>query len=73
MSDDPPIVEDGVVKLTVRRRQGAIVEAVRRLIEAGIGVDDLTVSRPTLDDVFFALTGHAAEGDGSDAEEQEAA
>jgi ABC-2 type transport system ATP-binding protein len=45
---------------------------VRRLSEAGVGVDDLTVRRPTLDDVFLALTGHAAE-DGSDPEEQQAA
>jgi ABC-2 type transport system ATP-binding protein len=49
-----------------------IVEAVRRLSDAGIGVDDLTVSRPTLDDVFFALTGHGAEN-GSDSGEQQAA
>jgi ABC-2 type transport system ATP-binding protein len=72
MSDEPPSAEDGVVKVTVRRRAGAIVEAVRRLSEAGVGVDDLTVRRPTLDDVFLALTGHAAE-DGSDPEEQRAA
>ena len=42
----------------------SIVEAVRRLSDAGIGVDDLALRRPTLDDVFLALTGHAAvEGD----------
>ncbi len=40
---------------------GAIVEAVHRLSEAGIGVDDLALRRPTLDDVFLSLTGHAAE------------
>jgi ABC-2 type transport system ATP-binding protein len=73
MSDELPVAEDGVVRLTVRRRSGTIVEAVRRLSEAGVGVDDLTVSRPTLDDVFFALTGHGAEEDGSGAEEQQAA
>jgi ABC-2 type transport system ATP-binding protein len=72
MSDEPPVAEDGLVKLTVRQRSGAIVQAVRRLSDAGIGVDDLTVSRPTLDDVFFALTGHGAE-DGSDPREEQAA
>jgi ABC-2 type transport system ATP-binding protein len=61
MSDEPPALEGGTVRLTVRRRTGAIVEAVRRLDEAGVGVDDLGVRRPTLDDVFLALTGHAAE------------
>jgi ABC-2 type transport system ATP-binding protein len=54
-------VEDGVVKLSVRRRSGTIVDAVNRLSEAGVGVDDLALKRPTLDDVFLALTGHAAE------------
>ena len=62
MADEPPAVEDGrVVRLHVRRRSGAIVEAVRRLDEAGVGVDDLALRRPTLDDVFLKLTGHAAE------------
>ena len=32
-----------------------------RLDAAGIALDDLAVRRPTLDDVFLALTGHAAE------------
>ncbi|WP_404827852.1 ATP-binding cassette domain-containing protein [Conexibacter stalactiti] len=59
--DGPPVVEGGIVKLTVRERRGAIVEAVDRLKSAGIGVDDLGLRRPTLDDVFLTLTGHAAE------------
>ena len=61
MSDDPATTEDGAVKLTVRRRGGTIVEAVRRLDEAGVGVEDLGLRRPTLDDVFLSLTGRAAE------------
>ena len=61
MSDEPPSVEDDTVRLTVRRRTGTIVEAVRRLDEVGVGVDDLGLRRPTLDDVFLSLTGHAAE------------
>jgi hypothetical protein len=32
-------------------------------------VDDITVRRPTLDDVFIALTGRAAEGDEAPADE----
>jgi ABC-2 type transport system ATP-binding protein len=61
MSDEPPVAEGDVVRLSVRRRKGVIVEAVRRLSDAGVGVDDLVVRRPTLDDVFLTLTGHAAE------------
>jgi len=61
MSDDPPTMEGDMVVVGVRRRDGAIVDAVRRLDEAAVGVDDITLRRPTLDDVFLALTGHAAE------------
>ena len=59
--EDRPVVEDGLVKISVRERRGTIVEAVRRLEDAGMGVDDLVLRRPTLDDVFLTLTGHAAE------------
>jgi ABC-2 type transport system ATP-binding protein len=63
LAAERPVVEAGVVKLTVRERRGAIVDAVERLKAAGVGVDDLGLRRPTLDDVFLTLTGHAAEGD----------
>ncbi|MEA2193466.1 MAG: type transport system ATP-binding protein [Solirubrobacteraceae bacterium] len=61
MSDEPPVAEDGVVKLSVLRRSGTIVDAVRRLDEGAVGVEDLNVRRPTLDDVFLSLTGRVAE------------
>ena len=51
----------GIVRVPVRERSGAIAEAVRRLDAAGVGIDDIALRRPTLDDVFIALTGHAAE------------
>ena len=38
-----------------------LVDAVRALDMAGVKVDDLALRRPTLDDVFLSLTGHAAE------------
>jgi ABC-2 type transport system ATP-binding protein len=40
---------------------GALVQVVRDFDEAGIRIDDIALRRPTLDDVFLALTGHAAE------------
>ena len=47
-----------------------LVEAVRQLDSAGITVDDLALRRPTLDDVFLALTGKAAEAAQNDEGEQ---
>jgi ABC-2 type transport system ATP-binding protein len=61
MADESPTAAGDLVTVGVHRRAGAIVEAVRRLDEAGVGVEDITLRRPTLDDVFLALTGHAAE------------
>jgi ABC-2 type transport system ATP-binding protein len=63
MSDELPQAEDATVRVAVRGRSGAMVEAVRRLDDAGIGVDDVAMRRPTLDDVFLALTGHGARED----------
>ena len=72
LSDEPPATEGDTVLLTVRKRTGTIVEAVRRLDEAGVDVDDLALRRPTLDDVFLTLTGHAAEMTGDDEEDKAA-
>jgi ABC-2 type transport system ATP-binding protein len=58
-----PAIDDGLVRVPIRDRRGAIAEAVRRLDEAGVVVDDIAVRRPTLDDVFLKLTGHAAEAE----------
>jgi ABC-2 type transport system ATP-binding protein len=71
MTDDAPHVDGDLVAVTVRRRAGVIVEAVRRLDEAGVDVDDLVLRRPTLDDVFLSLTGHVAE-EQRDEDEKEA-
>ena len=40
---------------------GALTRIAGRLDEAGIDVDDLGMQRPSLDDVFLALTGHKSE------------
>ena len=46
-------LEDGSLRVPVRHRKGAIAEAVRRLDDAGIGIDDIALRSPTLDDVFL--------------------
>ena len=47
--------------LILAERKGMIAAAVQRLNVAGVGIDDIAMRRPTLDDVFLKLTGHAAE------------
>ena len=61
-------LDDGILQLPRRERRGAIAEAVRRLDEAGVGIDDIAVGTPTLDDVFLRLTGHVAEEEEAEAE-----
>src|SRR3954452_13330909 len=61
MADERPTTEDGVVIVPLRHRRGSIAEAVRRLDERGVGIEDIALRRPTLDDVFLNLTGHVAE------------
>ncbi|MEP6693906.1 MAG: ATP-binding cassette domain-containing protein [Chloroflexota bacterium] len=72
-------VDDHMRRITVPARGGArsLVQVVRDLDEAGIAIDDIALRRPTLDDVFLTLTGHAAElaaggpnGDGAAASEK---
>jgi ABC-2 type transport system ATP-binding protein len=74
IADERPFCENGTLRVPLRERRGAIADAVRRLDEVGIGIDDIAVREPTLDDVFLKLTGHAADsdgdGDGTEAEAQ---
>jgi ABC-2 type transport system ATP-binding protein len=64
-----PALRDGVLRVAVAPGDGTLVHALRRLDQAGIAVDDLSLHRPTLDDVFLTLTGHAAEDAAPDAQE----
>ena len=48
------------VAVTVKDRD-ALGNAFRRLDDIGIAVDDLAIRRPSLDEVFLAITGHIAE------------
>ena len=54
------------VRVPLRTRHGAVAEAVRLLDAAGVAVDDVVVSSPTLNDVFLRLTGHAADDEGAE-------
>ncbi len=64
LSDSAPTVEAATRRLKVAvgsRGSTALVEAVRRLDAAGVVTEDLALHRPSLDDVFLAVTGHATE------------
>jgi ABC-2 type transport system ATP-binding protein len=76
LASDRPTIEDGVVRVPVAERSGAIADAVRRLDQAGVAIDDIGVHVPTLDDVFLTLTGRPPEdveqdGAGQEAEQPE--
>lgn len=54
------VVDDGITVPATGAE--TLVEVVRRLDAAKVTADDITVRRPTLDDVFFRLTGHPVGG-----------
>jgi ABC-2 type transport system ATP-binding protein len=57
------VVDEDTHMVTVQVTGGtrALAEIVRELDTAGVETQDLALRRPTLDEVFLALTGHAAE------------
>ncbi|MET8629250.1 ATP-binding cassette domain-containing protein [Kitasatospora sp. NPDC004669] len=62
--EDRLSVEQHTRRITVPVSGGALVlaDVIRELDGRDIVIDDIGLRRPTLDDVFLSLTGHAAEG-----------
>jgi ABC-2 type transport system ATP-binding protein len=61
-ADEPKVDEQGRrISVLVDTGPKALIEALRRLDLDGVNVLDVGLHRPTLDDVFLSLTGHAAE------------
>jgi oleandomycin transport system ATP-binding protein len=58
---DEAAYNDGQLVTVSIAERSALGQAVRRLDEAGIVVEDLSLRRPSLDEVFLAITGHLAE------------
>jgi len=52
-----PERENRRVGVAVTDRMAALTATVRGLADAGIAVEDVSLRRPTLDEVFLALTG----------------
>ena len=63
VSSGTPTVEELHVSAPASGGSKVLVEAVRALDAASVGIADLALRRPTLDDVFMSLTGHSAESD----------
>jgi len=62
IGDGAPVVDGTRIGIRVGNRGSQLLlDVVRRLDATGIDVTGLAVRRPSLDDVFLALTGHAAE------------
>ncbi len=63
MTDADVLVDSAARRLTVPYPAGAsgLAVAVRGLDDEGLNLTDFSLRRPTLDDVFLQLTGHAAE------------
>jgi ABC-2 type transport system ATP-binding protein len=63
VGSDDPSVDERARKGRVHVETGpkALIEALRRLDAENVPVLDVALHRPTLDDVFLALTGHVAE------------
>jgi ABC-2 type transport system ATP-binding protein len=71
LADERPKCEHGILVMPLDRARGDIAEAVRRLDTADVHIADIAVRRPTLDDVFLVLTGHAAEPADEEAEQRD--
>ena len=67
---DEPQLDEQTRQLTLPVRGGAetLAEALRRLDGSDAEIVDVGLRRPDLDDVFLALTGHAAEDDAAEPE-----
>jgi ABC-2 type transport system ATP-binding protein len=62
--DIPQTDEDtGTITMPVANGGQSLIQAVRQLDEASVQIHDLRLRRPSLDDVFLALTGYAVESD----------
>jgi ABC-2 type transport system ATP-binding protein len=66
LGEGEPHVDQDTAKISVgvgSRSSDALIDAVRSLDAAEVVTHGLALRRPSLDDVFLALTGHAAEED----------
>lgn len=63
LGDEVPRVDGPTRRVSVPVADGAeqLTETVRVFADRRIGIDDIGLRRPTLDEVFLTLTGHSAD------------
>ena len=61
-----PVNSDGLVASVPVNDAAVLPEVVRRLDEQGVAVGELSLRKPSLDEVFLALTGHSAQATDTD-------
>jgi ABC-2 type transport system ATP-binding protein len=71
-SDHAPVVDGATLELTVEDGPKVAVEVLRALDAANLVLTGLALREPSLDDVFLSLTGHRAEADAKDEDEDAA-
>jgi ABC-type multidrug transport system ATPase subunit len=57
-----PLREQRTVSIAAPDEAGDLARVAAAVRASGIGVDEIALRRPTLDDAFLALTGHMATG-----------
>jgi len=61
-----PVASDGLLASVPVTSSAVLPEVVRRLDEQGVAVAELSLRKPSLDEVFLALTGHTADEETTD-------
>ena len=61
--EEAPLVEGRRISARVRGAAGRLPSLIRRLDEQGVELEGVEVRRPTLDDVFLAVTGRSLRED----------
>jgi ABC-2 type transport system ATP-binding protein len=66
LSDTDPMFDEARGFLVIPAADGSrsLMAVVRAMDEASIPIADVQLHKPTLDDVFLTLTGHATESTG---------